>query len=552
MRAAATAATLVLATVIAGCASPATGGSPAHWTPGSPSTPQPTLAQAIRDATLMGPAGGDTQVELDFGLKTRHKERLAALIATGHTITLAEYSSEFGPDPSLVAQALAFLHDSGLRATWTAGSTLIQAGGPAPAVDAMLNIEIQNYRQAGGAVFYASSDTPRLDPRLQVVVESVTGLDSYRRMQAAAVPQGGLKPADVMAFYNLKPLRDKGLDGTGQTILFPEIEALPQANIDDLNQFASRFGLPAYDSLLTIKNDPSWGTPQKPIGEAVLDLEIAHEIAPNAKLVVYLAGPQFQFINRAFDQMVTDHLGSIISESLGVCELDTVASLRNQYSNISDRAVALGMSHFAATGDNGAYSCGEDQPPLALFPSTLPSITAVGGTTVFESTDGSYYKEAAWGGPISEAGTGGGPSMFYPLPSWQKAVQDANGHGFRQVPDVAGDADPNTGFTFLMNGRLSQAGGTSASTPLWAGTTALVNQDLHAKGLREVGFATPGIYWMGANQSNFKSPPFHDVTIGNNLAFTAGPGWDFATGWGSMDGLALDAAWIAYIKGGGG
>jgi kumamolisin len=95
------------------------------------------------------------------------------------------------------------------------------------------------------------------------------------------------------------------------------------------------------------------------------------------------------------------------------------------------------------------------------------------------------------------------------------------------------------------------AGGTSASTPLWAATAALINQDLKSKKLREVGFANPALYWMGANQSKLPAPPFHDVTAGNNLAYDAAPGWDFATGWGSMDGAALDQAWFLYIKGGG-
>jgi len=103
----------------------------------------------------------------------------------------------------------------------------------------------------------------------------------------------------------------------------------------------------------------------------------------------------------------------------------------------------------------------------------------------------------------------------------------------------------------VFGGKDGQVGGTSASTPLWAGVVALINQDLKKKGLREVGFANPALYWMGANQSKLSAKPFHDVTTGNNLAYDAAPGWDFATGWGSMDGAALDAAWILYVKGGG-
>jgi kumamolisin len=249
--------------------------------------------------------------------------------------------------------------------------------------------------------------------------------------------------------------------------------------------------------------------------------------------------------------MVTEHLGSIISESLGACEPDTPGGHRNTYATIQDRAVALGMSHFVATGDNGAYTCGQDQDPAASFPSTLPSVTAVGGTSLFESSQGVYFKETAWGSPLDESGTGGGVSQFYAAPDYQKNETQAAGHGLRQVPDVAADGDPATGFHIVFGGREGQAGGTSAATPLWAAAVALINQDLKKKGLREVGFANPGIYWMGENESKFPARPFHDVTTGNNLGYDAGPGWDFATGWGSMDGAALDAAWAIYIKSGG-
>ena len=303
--------------------------------------------------------------------------------------------------------------------------------------------------------------------------------------------------------------------------------------------------------MLTVKRDPSWGTPEKAQGETALDLEIVHEVAPKAKLVVYLSAPDFGHGDRAFDQLVTDHLGSIISESLGSCEPDTPSGARNVYSAIEDRAVALGMSHFVASGDNGAYTCGVDQDAAASFPSTLPTVTAVGGTTVFESKQGVYYKEYAWSSPIDESGGGGGASQVYAIPGYQRSEAQSTGRGLRQVPDVAADGDPSTGFHIIFGGHDGQAGGTSAATPLWAGTVALINQDLKQKGLREAGFANPALYWMGENTSKLSPKPFHDVTAGNNLGFDAAPGWDFATGWGSMDAAALDAAWIRYIKGGG-
>ncbi len=521
--------------------------SPSSW-PAQATRPGPTLEQAIGTAAHLGLAGATTDIALNFTLKSRDPQGLAALLASGRTLSPAEVQARFGPDPALVQGALSYLKQAGLSPSWAAGSTLIAADGPAPAVDALLRVQIFRYRLADGTVFYAATGAPAMGGPIAAVASGVTGLDDYRGVRDFAIRPGGLTAPDVLAFYNIKPLRDRNLDGTGQTILFPEIETIPQANIKDMEKFATEEGLPPFSQVLTIKTSGSWGTPEKPQGEAVLDLEIAHEIAPKAKLVAYVAGPQFSFMDRAFDQMVTDHLGSIISESLGACEPGSPSSHRQAYSSIEDRAVAQGMTHFVASGDSGAYTCGEDNPVAGSFPATLPTVTSVGGTTVFESTTGVYYREMSWGAAIDESGSGGGPSLIYPIPDWQKPVQLPDGHGMRQVPDIAADADPQTGFHIVFGGQDTQIGGTSAATPMWAGLIALIDQDLVAKKLRPVGFANPAIYWIGENQSKFPSAPYHDVAAGNNLAFSATSGWDFTTGWGTPDGDALDAAWVTYIK----
>ncbi len=538
-----------LVIVVAAACSPQPSAGSTYARASNISPPTPLLATAISQATHIGKAGSATHIDLSLGLKVRQPDQLAKLIASGQTVTPDQYAARFGPDPAAVKAAVQALTSAGLQATWNPGSALIAVAGPAPLVDTIFKVDIQDYRLANGATFYASLDAPFLPPEIAAVVTSITGLDNFRRDRTYAIRPGGMTPTDMIAFYNLKPLRDNGLDGSGITIVLPEIDDLP--NLTDLNKFATKFGLPAYDPLVTIKRDPSWGTPEKPQGEAVLDLEIIHEIAPAAKMVVYLSAPDFAHADRAFDQMVNDHLGSVVSESLGACEPETPLGHRDTYANIQDRSVALGMSHFVASGDNGAFTCGVDQAPAASFPSTLANVTSVGGTTVFESVQGIYFKEAAWGGPVGETGSGGGASQFYPIPDYQKSVSEAAGHGFRQVPDVAADADPNSGFAIVFLGQDGEAGGTSAAAPLWAATVALIDQDLKRKGLRETGFANPAIYWMGANSTKLPGNPFHDVKFGNNLGFDATTGWDFATGWGSMDAAALDAAWILYIKGGG-
>ena len=540
---------VIAATVMAlsACAS-ASSGSPQQAARQVIPKPPPTLATAIAHAAHLGPAGESTSVSLSFGLKVRHQDELAAILASGQTVSSADYAARFGPDETLVRRAVTALSAAGLHAAWQPPSGMIAADGPAPAAAALLRIDIESYRLADGTTFYASLDQPQLPPVLAVVATGVSGLDDYRRTRGYAVRPGGLEPVDVLSYYNLKPLRDAGLDGAGQTVLLPEID---DVSVTDLEAFATQFGLPPFASLLTIKKDPNWGTPEKAQGETALDLEIIHEVAPAARLVVYMSAADFGHGDRAFDQLVTDHLGSIISESLGSCEPDTPSGARNNYASIQDRAVALGMSHFVASGDNGAYTCGVDQNPATSFPASLPSVTAVGGTTVFESQQGVYFKEYAWGSPLDQSGSGGGASLYYGTPSYQDSERQAAGNGFRQVPDVAADADPSTGFHIVFSGKDAQVGGTSAATPVWAGTVALINEDLKRKNLREAGFANPALYWMGENAAKLSPRPFHDVIGGNNLGYDAAVGWDFATGWGSMDAAALDAAWVKYIKAGG-
>ncbi len=383
-----------LVIVVAAACSPQPSAGSTHARASNISPPTPLLATAISKATHLGKAGSATQIDLSLGLKVRQPEQLAKLIASGQTVTPDQYAARFGPDPAAVKAAVQSLTSAGLEATWNPGSALIAVAGPAPLVDTIFKVDIEDYRLANGTTFYASVDAPFLPPEIAAVVTSITGLDNFR----------------------------------------------------------------AYDPLVTIKRDPSWGTPEKPQGEAVLDLEIIHEIAPAAKMVVYLSAPDFAHADRAFDQMVNDHLGSVISESLGACEPETPLGHRDTYANIQDRSVALGMSHFVASGDNGAFTCGVDQPPAASFPSTLANVTSVGGTTVFESVQGIYFKEAAWGGPVGETGSGGGASQFYPIPDYQKSVSEAAGHGFRQVPDVAADADPNSGVAIVFLGQDGEAG----------------------------------------------------------------------------------------------
>ena len=214
-------------------------------------------------------------------------------------------------------------------------------------------------------------------------------------------------------------------------------------NLNDLNKFASKFGLPAFDSLLTVKRNTNWGTPEKPEGETVLDLEIIHAIAPDGQdgRLPLRAGfrPQRPSLRPDGHRPPgLDHLGEPRLVRAGHAERRA-----RRYASIQDRSRALGMSHFVASGDTGAFTCGLDQNPAGSFPSTLPTVTAVGGHDRFRVTGGPLLQGVRVGQPARrERRTGGGASQFYAMPDYQKNEGQAVGHGLRQVPDVSGDGRP--------------------------------------------------------------------------------------------------------------
>ena len=137
--------------------------------------------------------------------------------------------------------------------------------------------------------------------------------------------------------------------------------------------------------------------------------------------------------------------------------------------------------------------------------------------------------------------------MFFPLPSWQVAPGTKNNfsNGKRETPDISANADGESGWDIFAGGAEQPIGGTSAAAPFWAAISALIDQDLKAKGLNTIGFANPALYVFAQNPAGLPTPPYHDVTLGTNLYYPATPGWDFATGLGTPDvgALANDFEW---------
>jgi kumamolisin len=198
-------------------------------------------------------------------------------------------------------------------------------------------------------------------------------------------------------------------------------------------------------------------------------------------------------------------------------------------------AAAMGITVLAASGDNGA-SDGSDSGQLDVdFPSSSPHIVGCGGTKLTISAE-KVSQEVVWNELSQQEGaTGGGVSQTFALPDWQASAnvpKSPSGKAGRGVPDVAGDADPATGYEVFVDGAGAVIGGTSAVAPLWAGLLALFNQSLK----KPVGFINPLLYASPVSSS------FRDITSGNNDGYNAGKGWDACTGLGSPDGAKLLAA----------
>jgi kumamolisin len=257
--------------------------------------------------------------------------------------------------------------------------------------------------------------------------------------------------------------------------------------------------------------------------EVGLDIEVAGAVAPGAKMAVYFAPNTDAGYLDAITTAVHDsgNAPSVISTSWGSSEPNWSNLTLQAFEMAFQDAAALGVTVFASSGDNGATDGTTDLN--VDFPASAPSAVGCGGTTL-DIRGGRITSEIVWGG------SGGGVSRFFPLPSWQQSARipaGPNGFQGRGVPDVAGVADPGTGYQCFVHGTWMQVGGTSAVSPLWAGLIALVNAQ---KGGRS-GLITPTLYGQ--------TGALRDIIAGNNGHYRAGPGWDACTGYGTPNGPAL-------------
>lgn len=436
-----------------------------------------------------------------------------------------------------------------LRVRWRSGDDWAIVEGAAQDIARAFDVPVRDYRGPKGQLFYASPAQPSVPRPLRGSVTEVGRIMSYTphhtKVSGLApgffpldVPKGGLTPTGLLEVYNATPLADAGFTGKGATIVFFAFDGAEQ---DDLDMFADTSGLPQFT--------PIWvgGKPEETRGETAMDLQVAHAIAPDAQLVVVNARPTvegdgaYEKIGRLFESVDQQFPGAVWSLSIGWgCEkLVTAADLAPVHAALT-AAQENGTSAFDASGDNGGLECkGGDEwssPPgaddIGLDSiASLPTMTAVGGTTLSTGPRGQWRAEHAWvDSPLSH-GSSGGVSQLFDRPEWQKELTvDRDTEGRRLSPDVAAVADPFTGVRFIYNQREVLGGGTSQAAPIWAALTVLMNQYIVANGGRPLGNLNPQLYRVAAG-SNL--PGFRDVRRGGNAVDLAQPGYDLVTGLGS-------------------
>jgi uncharacterized protein (TIGR03437 family) len=494
-------------------------------------------------------------------------------------LTPEQYADRFGVSRSDVAMIVQWLSSAGFSIEYTAHArNWIAFSGTAAQVQAAFHTTVHRYL-VNGETHYAVSSDPLLPEAIAPLVGTFLGLHDFNpksRISPADTSMNGLThslaPGDLATIYNINPLYQQGIDGTGQKIV---IVGQSDLNVSDIQTFRATYGLNTAN-IQTILGGAEPGVVASNSQEADLDVEWAGAIARNAQLIYVYATNASAAATFAIDQ----NLAPIISESFGGCETEEPASVFQAFENIAKQGNSQGITWLASSGDSGAADCdlrtaGAATGGLAVnFPASVPEVTAVGGTefnegraNYWKAANGpnggsalSYIPETAWNDnvygtnnnfAVNLNATGGGVSTSYSKPAWQTGPGvPADGH--RDVPDVAlAGAIQHDAYNVVSGGQATLVGGTSAATPAFAGIVALLNQYVKGQGL---GNLNALLYPLAAS-----SPAaFHDIVTGNNivpcqpksancvngqLGYSAAPGYDLATGLGSVDVYNLVTGW---------
>ena len=512
-------------------------------------------------ARSVGPAPKDERFEVTVRVRRRTplQNKAASGIQTNQLpgkrkyLTREEYAASHGSDPADLAKVEAFAKAHGLIVVESSPARRsVFLSGTAEQFAAAFGTSIEQYETDGGT--YRGRTGPLTVPaELADVVEGVFGIDDRpvaRPHFQRRKPAPGLEPHAAGSSFTPPALAKlynfpTGVDGTGQCIAIIELGG--GYRTADIKAYFQKLGLPVPKvravSVDGGKNRPS--TPDGADGEVMLDIEVAAAVAPKVLIAVYFATNTTKGFIDAITRALHDTTNkpSVISISWGNPEKNWTAQAMTSMDEAFQTAAALGVTICCAAGDAGSgdenpdqlaqFGATPDGKAHADFPGSSPNALCCGGTKLIGS-GANITSETVWNEDSLRSATGGGISDFFAVPAYQSEAQvppsaNPGGRKGRGVPDVAGDADPVTGYQVRVDGQEFVIGGTSAVAPLWAGLIALMNQKLG----HPIGFLNPLLYAAPGKGT------LRDITHGKNGAYSARKGWDPCTGWGTPDGLKL-------------
>jgi kumamolisin len=500
--------------------------------------------ELLPDSRPVGAPPQDKRIEVTIVVRPKEGGDHPDLEANGGVprMTREEYEAQHGADPADLDKIAEFAAEHGLDVVEeSAARRTVVLGGTIEAMTKAFQTELTLYEHPGG-LYRGRTGAVQVPGDISPIVQAVLGLDD--REQAAPhfrphengasghTTNGSFSPIDLTTIYDFP----SGVDGKGECIAIIELGGGYRPH--DLTTYFKGLGMkkPKVTAVSVdgAKNAPT-GDPNGPDGEVMLDIEVAGAASPGAHLLVYFAPNTDRGFLDAITTAVHDpRAPSVISISWGGAESMWTTQARQAFDQAFQAAAVLGVTVCAAAGDDGSRDGVQDGLAHVDYPASSPWVLACGGTHLV-APNGSISDEEVWS---THGATGGGVSSVYPVPSWQSGAHvppstNPGAHPGRGVPDVAGDADPMTGYKVRVDGLDTVIGGTSAVAPLWAALIARMNEQ-HGKPL---GYLNPLLYTSQAAVASF-----HDIVTGSNGAYSARSGWDACTGLGTPDGSRLSAA----------
>ena len=504
--------------------------------------------QLVRGARLIRNTHPDQTIEVSIRLRpkseAKHRELRSNLERPNFTpMSRTDYENILGADPADLERIRKFAREFDLKVRET-GTELarrtVVLSGKASDLQRAFNVELKEYSHPKGN-FRGRVGTISVPAEYMEIIRGVFGLDNrpqaephFRRMPTTAKIKSHTAtlshdPNELAQIYDYP-----AGDGSGQCIGIIELGG--GFAVNDLNNYFGSLNINE-PQVLAMSVDGGANTPGDPNGadgEVMLDIEVAGAIAPGAKIVVYFAPNTDRGFLDAITTAIHDttNLPSVLSISWGSPESQWTLQALTNFDEALQAAAAMGVTVCVASGDNGSSDGVNDGNNHVDFPASSSFVLACGGTTL-QTSNMQIVNETVWNDLPNGGATGGGVSNVFPLPSYQNGFNvplPSGKTGGRGVPDVSGDADPNTGYNVLVDGESMVIGGTSAVAPLWAALLARMNQKIG----KPVGYLNPLIYSQAVEASGF-----HDITEGNNGAFSATSGWDACTGLGTPNGTRL-------------